>query len=155
MKSFKPFIREFLVFLFVAIIVVSIIDCGEYIQVIIKPHLISYLIMLFFLLSIVFAYRHIIRDGVSSIIDCLCKTKCEAKVVFLESRQDYMSAFSDRFTSEGMRTYETKARYIYIFYNKQKKLFLQSHEPFNIVPSKKYLVTYGKYSKVILSIQDN
>lgn len=155
MKKFKPYIREFAIFLFVFIILAIIIVYGGYVQIIIKPHLISYCILAFIVFSIVFSYRHIIVSGISAVIDFLFKKRTEKRAIFIEVHQSYGSIFSDRFTSESSRSSRCETIYIYVFKEKNTVLLLKSNETLNLIPAQKYHITYGKYSKIILSISNN
>ena len=151
MKKYIPYIREFIIFLFVVTIFTIIIISGDYIQIIIKPHFLSYLILVFFAFSILHLFRQIIFDGVMATIDYLFRTTCEEQAIFEKVHQGYGTTFSDRFTGESTRSYKCEIRYTYAFKGK-KYLKLKSTQDFALIPNKKYRIKYGRFSKVILSI---
>lgn len=151
MKKYIPYIREFIIFLFVVSIFTIIIISGNYIQIIIKPHFLSYLILVSFAFSILYLFRQIIFNGVMATIDCLFRTTCEEQAIFEKVHQGFGSAFSDRFTGESTRSSKCEIRYTYVFKGK-KYLQLKSTQDFALIPNKKYRVKYGRFSKVILSI---
>ncbi len=155
MKKFLPYIREFLIFIFVAMIFTITIICGDYIQIIIKPHFLSYLLLAFIAFSFVYSYRAIINSGVRAIIDCLFKRKCKTTAIFSEVHPCYASDFSDKFTGESARSSKCEKRYTYVFKEKKNIIQLKSTEIFELVPAQKYHITYGQYSKIILSISDD
>ena len=154
MKNYKPFILEFLVFLFVFFAIAVAIACGEYIQIKIKPGFLSYALLIFLLLSILYPYRRLVRNGVAAIVDCLCKTKRETEAELIESAGGFASTFSDKFTDEGTGAARPEPRYWYTFRNKEEKNVLQSAALFDVVPRKKYRIAYGKYSKILLSVSE-
>ena len=154
MKKYKPFIGEFLIFLFVFSAIVVVIACGDYIQIKIKPGFLSYALLIFLFLSILYPYRRFVCNGVAATVDCLCKTKCETEAEFIESAGEYASTFADKFTNEGTGATRPEPRYWYTFRNKEEKIVLQSAGLFDVVPCKKYRVTYGKHSKILLSVSE-
>ena len=154
MKKYKPFIGEFLIFLFVFSAIVVVIACGDYIQIKIKPGFLSYALLIFLFLSILYPYRRFVCNGVAATVDCLCKTKCETEAEFIESVEGFASTFSDKFTDEGTGATRPEPRYWYTFRNKEEKIVLQSAGLFDVVPCKKYRIAYGKHSKILLSVSE-
>ena len=153
MKKYIPYIREFIIFIFVVTIFSIIITSDNYIQIIIKPHFLSYFILVFFAFSILYLFRQIIINGVMAIIDCLFRTNCETQAIFENVHQGYGSVFSDRFTGESTRSSKCEIRYTYVFKEK-KHLKLKSTKDFTLIPHKKYRIKYGRFSKIILSISE-
>lgn len=154
MRSYRPFILEFLVFLLVAAVVVCFVAFGGYIQIRVKPHVLSYAVLAVLILSAVFPYRTIIRSGVGPVVDLLCRTRCETTATLTEAVVGFASPFSDRCTAETGRVGESKVRYRYTFCNKNGKMTLQSADLFEVVLQKQYRIVYGRYSKVLLSVSE-
>ena len=147
MKKYIPYIREFIIFIFVmAIFSINIIS-GNYIQIIIKPHFLSYLILVVFAFSILYLFRQIIINGIVATIDCLFKTNCETQAFFEKVRQGYGSVFSDRYTGESTRSSKCEIRYIYVF--KEKKLLQNYLNTFLRLKIKSYRILLKMFIRLI------
>ncbi len=101
----KPFVAEMLILLFVVVSVIVGLLTGEFIEITIKPHLITlafFIIVIGLFLSV---FSRVINLGVRAIFDYIFQSTKTGNYEFIKTLPYHASVFSEKFAANTERSY--------------------------------------------------
>lgn len=148
-KSIKPFFAEMMFFLFVvAFTFVGLLACN-WVEIIIHTNLLTITAIGFVLISFISLFSKIVPIGVRATFDFLFQSVKEDTYIFLRTQPLRASVFTEKFTSDGGRSY---GMYYLIQTQKENEIYtFISPSYIDLVENGSYIIKSGRTSNVFLS----
>ena len=147
--SVKAFLVEMLVFLFItAFVFVCLLACG-WVEIIIHTNLLTITAIGFVLISFVSLFSKIVPIGVRATFDFLFQSVQEDTYIFLRTQPLRASVFTEKFTSDGGRSY---GMYYLIQTQRENEIHTFISPCYiDLVENEVYVIKSGRTSNVFLS----
>lgn len=148
-KMIKPFVIEFVTFVFVISTICIALLVGNYIEIIFHMHLLTVTAVVIILASLLSLFSRIVNTGVKALVDFAFQSTKEDVYVFLNEQPYLASIFTEKF---GHKHERYVGMYYLIHLKKGKEICtLISASYVDFVEGKTYRVKSGRSSNIFLS----
>ena len=148
-KMIKPFVIEFITFIFVVSAICIGLITGNFIEIIFHVHLLTVVSVALVFTSLLSLFSRIVSTGVKALTDFIFQSTKEDVYVFLKEQPYQASVFAQEFGSSRKRSV---GMYYLIHLKKGKEIYtLISSSYVDFVEGKTYRVKSGRSSNIFLS----
>ena len=148
-KMIKPFVLEFITFIFgVSTICIALIT-GNFIEIIIHVHLLTVVVVILVFASFLSLFSRIVSTGVKALTDFVLQNTKEDVYVFVKEQPYEASIFTEKFGDFHERSV---GMYYLIHLKKGNEMYtLISSSYVDLIEGKTYRVKSGSSSNIFLS----
>ena len=147
-KMIKPFVTEMLILLFVVVSIIVGLLTGKFIEITIKPHLITFSFFLIAIGLFLSLFSRVINLGARAMFDYIFQSTKTDNYEFIEELPYRASVFSEKFASDSKQTY---GMYYLIQVKKDGKVSTFISSSFlDLKPGKKYILKTTTSSHIVL-----
>ena len=151
-KMIKPFIEEMLILIFVAVVVTVGLLLEKFIEITIKPHLLSITAFVIVIGLFLFLFSRVINLGIKAIIDYIFQRTKTGSYEFIKELPYRASVFSEKFTANADRSY---GMYYLLQVKKDDKILTFISSSFlDLETGKKYIFKTAASSCIVLDWSD-
>ena len=151
-KIIKPFVEEMLILFFVVVGVTVGLLSGKFIEITIKPHLLSITASVIVIGLFLFLFSRVINLGVKAIIDYIFQRTKTGSYVLIKELPYRASVFSEKFTADADRSYGMY--YLLQMKKDDKVLCFISSSYLDLKTGKEYIIKSAASSCIVLDWSD-
>lgn len=148
-KMIKPFVLEFITFIFVVSTICIALITGNFIEIIFHVHLLTVVVVILVFASLLSLFSRIVSTGVKALTDFVLQNTKEDVYVFVKEQPYKASAFTEKF---GYFHERSVGMYYLIHLKKGNEMYtLISSSYVDLIEGKTYRVKSGSSSNIFLS----
>ncbi len=150
-KSIKPFVMEFVTFVFVIVVILTSFLVGNFIEIRVKMHLLTVAALIVVTVVFIALFSRVVNTGVKALVDFALQRIKEDTYVFLLEQPYKASIFAEKCGHSHERSV---GMYYLIQAKKDDEVFtFISPIYLELVEGKAYIITSGRSSHIIVNSQ--